>query len=60
MENNKQYLTKTITGIINLNLFFESITDLNIKDEDFDYYHEEKHDNPLNNVYFIQYLETIN
>ncbi len=60
MENNKQYITKTITGIINLNLFFESIKDLNIKDEDFDYYLEEKHDNPLNNVYFIQYLETIN
>jgi hypothetical protein len=60
MENNKQYITKTITGIINLNLFFESIKDLNILDEDFDYYLEEKHDNPLNNVYFIQYLQTIN
>ena len=60
MENNKQYITKQITGIINLNLFFESIKDLNILDEDFDYYLKEKHDNPLNNVYFIQYLETIN
>ncbi len=60
MENNKQYITKQITGIINLNLFFESIKDLNIKDEDFDYYLDEQHPNPLNNVYFIQYLETIN
>ena len=60
MENNKQYITKTITGIINLNLFFDSLEYLNILDEDFDYYLEEKHDNPLNNVYFIQYLETIN
>ncbi len=42
MENNKQYITKQIKGIINLNLFFESIKDLNIKDEDFDYYLEEK------------------
>ena len=60
MENNKQYITKQIKGIINLNLFFESIQDLNIKDEDFDYYLEEQHDNPLDNIYFIQYFETIN
>ena len=60
MENNKQYITKQIKGIINLNLFFDSLEYLNILDEDFDYYLEEKHDNPLNNVYFIQYLETIN
>tara|TARA_R110002110_G_scaffold14201_2_gene66594 strand:- start:101 stop:283 length:183 start_codon:yes stop_codon:yes gene_type:complete len=60
MENNKQYITKQIKGIINLNLFFESIKDLNIKDEDFDYYLEEQHDNPLDNIYFIQYFETIN
>ena len=60
MENNKQYITKQITGIINLNLFFESIKDLNIKDEDFDYYLDEQHDNPLDNIYFVQYFETIN
>ena len=60
MENNKQYITKQIKGIINLNIFFESIKDLNIKDEDFDYYLEEQHDNPLDNIYFIQYFETIN
>jgi hypothetical protein len=60
MENNKQYITKTITGIINLNLFFESIKDLNILDEDFDYYLDEQHDNPLDNIYFVQYFETIN
>ena len=60
MENNKQYITKQITGIINLNLFFESIKDLNILDEDFDYYLDEQHDNPLDNIYFIQYFETIN
>jgi len=60
MENNKQYITKQIKGIINLNLFFESIKDLNIKDEDFDYYLDEQHDNPLDNIYFIQYFETIN
>ena len=60
MENNKQYITKQIKGIINLNLFFDSLEYLNILDEDFDYYLEEKHDNPLNNVYFIQYLQTIN
>jgi hypothetical protein len=60
MENNKQYITKSIKGIINLNIFFESIKDLNIKDEDFDYYLDEQHDNPLDNIYFIQYFETIN
>ena len=60
MENNKQYITKQIKGIINLNLFFESIKDLNIKDEDFDYYLDEQHDNPLDNIYFVQYFETIN
>ena len=60
MENNKQYITKQIKGIINLNLFFESIKDLNIKDEDFDYFLDEQHDNPLDNIYFIQYFETIN
>jgi hypothetical protein len=60
MENNKQYITKQITGIINLNLFFESIKDLNILDEDFDYYLDEQHDNPLDNIYFVQYFETIN
>ena len=60
MENNKQYITKQIKGIINLNLFFESIKDLNIKDEDFDYYLDEQHDNPLDNIYFIQYFKTIN
>ena len=60
MENNKQYITKQIKGIIYLNLFFDSLEYLNILDEDFDYYLEEKHDNPLNNVYFIQYLQTIN
>ena len=60
MENNKQYITKQIKGIINLNIFFESIKDLNIKDEDFDYYLDEQHDNPLDNIYFIQYFETIN
>ena len=58
MENNKQYITKQIKGIINLNLFFESIKDLNIKDEDFDYYLDEQHDNPLDNIYFIQYFIT--
>jgi|TARA_R110000850_G_scaffold181593_1_gene307019 hypothetical protein len=58
MENNKQYITKQITGIINLNLFFESIKDLNIKDEDFDYYLDEQHPNPLDNIYFIQYFIT--
>ena len=31
---------------------------LNIKDEDFDYYLEEKHTNPLDNIYFIQYFIT--
>ena len=60
MENNKQYITKQIKGIINLNIFFESIKDLNIKDEDFDYYLDEQHDNPLDNIYFVQYFETIN
>ena len=29
MENNKQYITKTIKGIINLNLFFDSLEYLN-------------------------------
>ena len=60
MENNKQYITKQITGIINLNLFFDSLEYLNILDEDFDYYLDEQHDNPLDNIYFVQYFETIN
>jgi hypothetical protein len=60
MENNKQYITKQIKGIINLNLFFDSLEYLNILDEDFDYYLDEQHDNPLDNIYFVQYFETIN
>jgi hypothetical protein len=60
MENNKQYITKQIKGIINLNLFFDSLEYLNILDEDFDYYLDEQHDNPLDNIYFVQYYETIN
>ena len=60
MENIKQYITKTITGIHNLNILFDSIECYNILDEDFDYYLEEQHDNPLLNVYFIQYFKTIN
>ena len=58
MENNKQYITKQIKGIINLNLFFDSLEYLNILDEDFDYYLDEQHDNPLDNIYFIQYFIT--
>ena len=51
-----QYFDKYVVGFDNLEMELNRLNDLNISDENLDYYCESRHEDQTKSVYYIQYF----
>ncbi len=51
-----QYFDKYVVGFHNLEIELDRLNDLNVSDDNLDYYCESRHEDQTKSVYYIQYF----